>query len=320
MPSATAWRPVYLRLSVTDRCNLRCRYCRPELRGTNYARSALATDDELLALVAILHEEFPIYKIRVTGGEPLLRPGLPRLIARIREQMPRAELAMTTNAVLLKQHAVAVRQAGVDFLNTSLDTLSAERCRELTRGGDLDSIVGGIEAARAAGFPQIRINTVLMRSYNGDELPELVRFAAKIGAEIRFIELMPFGEGLAIYDEEFLSAVEALERLQAEFPRLGSLPMSATARRHRLLVDGKEVAIGFITNISEPFCEGCDRTRMDSRGRLYACLRTVHGADLLTPYRAGRLDVVRGLIRGEVPNKTIPPGVWPSHNMVSIGG
>ena len=138
--------------------------------------AALATDEELLGLIAILHEEFPIYKVRITGGEPLLRPGLPGLIERIRERMPKAELAMTTNAVLLKQHAVAVRRAGVEFLNTSLDTLSAERCKELTRGGDLRTIVDGIRAAHAAGFPQIRINTVLMRTYNGDSLSPLVRF------------------------------------------------------------------------------------------------------------------------------------------------
>ena len=174
--------------------------------GCKIRAAALASDEELLGLIAILHEEFPIYKVRITGGEPLLRPGLPGLIERIRQQMPTAELAMTTNAVLLKQHALAVRRAGVEFLNTSLDTLSAELCKELTRGGDVRTIVDGIRAARAAGFPQIRINTVLMRTYNGDSLPSLVRFAAELGCEIRFIELMPFGEGAAIYDREFLSA------------------------------------------------------------------------------------------------------------------
>lgn len=321
MPCPTAeWRPVYLRLSVTDRCNLRCRYCRPEAREANYARTALATDDELLALIGILHEEFPIYKVRITGGEPLLRPGLPGLIAQVRDQMPNVELAMTTNAVLLRQHAGAVRRAGVEFLNTSLDTLSAEKFARLTRGGNVQQVVEGIHAACAAGFPQIRMNTVLMRTYNSDELPALIRFAAEIGCEVRFIELMPFGEGAAIHDREYYSADEAMERIEAEFDCLGPAPGSATARRHRLLVNRREVTIGFITTVSEPFCDGCDRTRLDSRGRLYACLRTVHGADLLTPYRAGRIDVVREAIRREVPNKTIPPGAWPAHNMVTIGG
>ncbi len=315
-----AWRPVYLRLSVTDRCNLRCRYCRPAQSRAKFAPAGLATDEDLLALISLLHEQFPVYKVRITGGEPLLRPGLPELIEVIREQLPKAELAMTTNAVLLKQHAVAVRRAGVDFLNTSLDTLSPELCKELTRGGDVRTIVDGIRAAHAAGFPQIRINTVLMRNYNGDSLPSLVRFAAELGCEIRFIELMPFGEGAAIYDREFLSADEALESLETEFTNLGSLPRSSTARRHRLMVDGNEQAIGFITNMSHPFCDGCDRTRLDSRGRLYACLRTVNGVDLLAPYRAGRIEMVRSLIRDEVPNKTIPIGMWPTHNMVTIGG
>jgi cyclic pyranopterin phosphate synthase len=309
-----------LRLSVTDRCNLRCRYCRPALPGATSARAAPAGDEELLGLIALLDAEFPLYKVRIIGGEPLLRPGLPGLMGRIHQQLPSAELAMTTNAVLLEQHAAAVRRAGVEFLNTSLDTLSAELCKELTRGGDVRTIVGGIRAARAAGFPRIRINTVLMRTCNGDSLPALVRFAAELGCEIRFIELMPFGAGAAIFDREFLSADEALASLEARFTNLGALPRSSTARRHRLSVDGREQAIGFITNMSHPFCDGCDRTRLDSRGRLYACLRTLHGVDLLTPYRAGRTDVVRSLIRGEVPIKTISQGAWPTHDMVSIGG
>jgi cyclic pyranopterin phosphate synthase len=320
-PSPDAvWRPVYLRLSVTDRCNLRCRYCRPAPSRAAYAAEVLATEDELLGLISLLHEEFPIHKVRITGGEPLLRPGLPGLIGRIRERMPNAELAMTTNAVLLTQHAAAVRRAGVESLNTSLDTLSADLCKELTRGGDVRTIVDGIQAAHAAGFPLIRINTVLMRTYNGGWLPPLVRFAAKLGCEIRFIELMPFGEGAAIYEREFLSAHEAMQSLEAEFSNLGPLPGSSTARRHRFLVDGREQAIGFITTVSHPFCDGCDRARLDNRGRLFACLRTMHGVDLLTPYRTGRTETVRALIRSEVPNKTIPAGVWPAHNMVSIGG
>ena len=147
-----AWRPVYLRLSVTDRCNLRCRYCRPALSGASSSPAALASDEELLGLIAILHEEFPIYKVRITGGEPLLRPGLPGLVEKIRQRMPDAELAMTTNAVLLKQHAAAIRQAGVAFLNTSLDTLSPQLCRELTRGGDVRTIVEGIRAATRPDF------------------------------------------------------------------------------------------------------------------------------------------------------------------------
>jgi GTP 3',8-cyclase len=320
LPSRVAWRPVYLRLSVTDRCNLRCKYCRPALNGSHFSHTTLADDTELLDLVDLLHGEFPIYKVRITGGEPLLRPGLPDLIGRLRERLPQAELAMTTNAVLLKQHAAAVRAAGVEFLNTSLDTLDSEACRELTRGGKVETIVEGIRAAHAAGFPLIRINAVLMRSYNGSSLPSLVRFAAELNCEIRFIELMPFGEGAAMFETEYVSADEALESLTAEFPYLGPTEGSTTARRHRLMVDGREQTVGFITNISHPFCDGCDRTRIDSRGRLYACLRTRDGVDLLTPFRVGRLDVVRNLIRQEVPNKTIPLGVWPNHNMVTIGG
>jgi GTP 3',8-cyclase len=320
LPTGAAWRPVYLRLSVTDRCNLRCKYCRPAVNGSRFSNSALASDAELLDLVSVLHEVFPIYKVRITGGEPLLRPGLPDLIGRLRGRLPNPELAMTTNAVLLKQHAAAIRAAGVEFLNTSLDTLDPAACRELTRGGNVESIVEGIRAAHAVGFPSIRINAVLMRSFNGNSLPSLVRFAAELSCEIRFIELMPFGEGAAMHATEYLSADEAMESLQAAFPYLGPTAGSSTARRHRLLVDGREQTVGFITTVSHPFCDGCDRTRLDSRGRLYACLRTREGVDLLTPLRAGRLEAVRNLIRQEVPNKSIPQGVWPVHNMVTIGG
>jgi cyclic pyranopterin phosphate synthase len=290
------------------------------VNGGHFSNTALASDKEILDLAGLLHKEFPIYKVRITGGEPLLRPGLPDLIGRIRDLLPAAELAMTTNAVLLRQHAAALRAAGVEFLNTSLDTLDPAACRELTRGGNVHTIVEGIRAAHAAGFPSIRMNTVLMRSFNGNSLPSLVRFAAELNCEIRFIELMPFGEGAALHETEYLSAEEAMESLQAEFPYLGPTKGSSTARRHRLLVDGREQTIGFITTVSHPFCDGCDRTRLDSRGRLYACLRTRDGVDLLTPFRAGQLDRVRKLIRQEVPNKTIPQGVWPIHNMVTIGG
>jgi GTP 3',8-cyclase len=317
--SRLAWRPVYLRLSVTSRCNLRCRYCRPA-GGDGPAPSDVASDQELLGLVDLIHQEFPIYKVRITGGEPLLRPGLPDLIRQVRSRLPSVELAMTTNAILLRRSAAAIRQAGVEFLNISLDTLDAEAYRKLTRGGELASILEGIQAACEAGFPSIRLNTVLLRSFNGNHLPELVRFAAKWNCELRFIELMPYGEGADLYETDYLPGDEALAALRAEFDYLGSAQGSATARRHRLLVEGHPQIVGFITTVSHPFCDGCDRARLDSRGRLYACLRTREGADLLGPLRAGRLDLLRQRIRAEIPNKTIPQGVWPSHNLVTIGG
>ena len=311
--------PLYLRLSVTDRCNIRCRYCRPERDGGRSA-TATATDEELLEIVRLIGAEFPMYKVRVTGGEPLMRKDLPQLVARLRDQMPHVELALTTNALLLAKSAADLRRAGIHSINISIDSLEAEGYRELTRGGNLAACLEGIHAAHAAGFSKIRLNAVLMRHVNGNHLHELVCLAARYDCELRFIELMPFGEGAAIYDAEYLSGDEALESLQRAFPYLGPADDSATASRYRFLVDGQERIVGFITTVSHPFCERCDRLRLDSHGKIYACLRTPQGVDLLTPYRAGDIDVVRQRIRREVPNKTIPQGVWPGHSLVLIGG
>jgi cyclic pyranopterin phosphate synthase len=312
-------RPLYLRLSVTDRCNIRCRYCRPE-RDAARSATAAATDDELLELVRMIDREFPIYKVRVTGGEPLLRKDLPQLVARLRAQMPQVELALSTNALLLARSAVELRQAGIKSINISIDSLNADAYRDLTRGGNLNAVLEGIQAAQEAGFAKIRLNAVLMRNVNGGHLDELVCLAGRHNCELRFIELMPFGEGAAIYDAEFLSGDDALQSLQRSFVYLGPADDSATAARYRFLIDGHKQIVGFITTVSHPFCERCDRARLDSHGRIYACLRTPQGVDLLSPFRAGQLEVVRQRIRCEVPNKTIPQGVWPGHSLVLIGG
>jgi len=312
-------RSLYLRLSVTDHCNLRCRYCRPE-RDANAPSVHTASDDETFELIRLIRGEYPIHKVRVTGGEPTLRKDLPRLVARLRGEMPQVELALTTNGLLLAPIAAGLRRAGIDSINISIDTLDAAAFRRLTRGGNVASVIAGLEAACAAGYEKIRLNAVLMRSLNGDRLDELVLLAARYDCELRFIELMPYGEGAAIYDEEYLSGDEALESLQQSFTYLGPAPDSATAARYRFTVEGRERTIGFITTVSHPFCERCDRLRLDSHGRIYACMRTPLGVDLLTPLRAGRIDVVRQRIRRETPNKTIPQGVWPGHSLVTIGG
>lgn len=271
-------------------------------------------------MVRLIDAEYPMYKVRVTGGEPLTRKDLPQLVARLHAQLPRVELALSTNALLLARSAIELRRAGIDSINISIDSLEPESFRELTRGGNVNAVLDGIQAAREAGFGKIRLNAVLMRNVNGNHLGELVCMAARFDCEIRFIELMPFGEGAALYDDEFFSGDEALESLQRSFPYLGAAEDSATAARHRFRIDGRERTVGFITTVSHPPCERCDRLRLDSHGKIYACLRTPQGVDLLSPYRAGEVDLVRQRIRREVPNKTIPQGVWPGHSLVLIGG
>jgi cyclic pyranopterin phosphate synthase len=308
-----------LRLSVTDACNLRCAYCRPAVGGESI-HPGRASHDELFALVGRIHRQFPVAKLRLTGGEPLLAAGLQELVRGLRACLPAVRIGMTTNGLLLPQHAGDLYKAGVEALNISIDSLDSERCRDLTRGGRLARILDGLRAAVEAGFYGIKLNTVLLRSYNGDQVRDLVRLAARWGCEIRFIELMPMGEGAHLFDAEYLPADAVHAELTAAFEYLGPEADTGTARRHRLRVDGREVVVGYITTVSQPFCEGCNRYRLDVRGRLSSCLRDAVGQDLLNPLRDGREDVLAERIRAAVAGKTIPLGVWPERLMVGIGG
>jgi cyclic pyranopterin phosphate synthase len=316
-------RRIALRLSVTEQCNLRCRYCRPA-RDATPPRSAVApaaaTDPELLELVSRLHSAYDVYKVRLTGGEPLLHGALPALVRGLRSRVPTATLGLTTNAVRLARAAAPLRRAGLDSVNVSIDTLDDATCRSLTRGGRVAPIVAGLQAACHAGFRCVKINTVLMRSVNGHAVPQLVRFAALHGCEIRFIELMPFGEGAGLHGAEFLPAAEALAALERVFQRHGRMPPSSTAQRHRFQVGRHRVAVGFIPTMTAPFCGACDRFRLNRQGRLYACLRDTAGADLLTPLRAGDDATVRARIRRTINDKCLPAGAWPTRSMVGVGG
>jgi cyclic pyranopterin phosphate synthase len=242
------------------------------------------------------------------------------LVRQVHALLPAARLGMTTNGVLLARHAAGLHQAGLRYLNISLDSLEAGRWEELTRGGRVDLVLAGIRAACEAGFADMRLNAVLLRSINGDRLCDMVRHAANDGCELRFIELMPMGEGAKIYDEQYLSADEAREQLSATFDYLGPADNTGTARRHCFRVDGREITIGFITTVSHPFCESCDRYRLDSRGMLFSCLRHEHCQDLLSPLRDGKLDLVRERVRAGLAAKTTENEYWPDRSMVQIGG
>jgi cyclic pyranopterin phosphate synthase len=242
------------------------------------------------------------------------------LVRQVHALLPAARLGMTTNGVLLARHAAGLHRAGLRYLNISLDSLESGRWEELTRGGRLDLVLAGIQAACKAGFRDMRLNAVLLRSINGDRLCEMVRHAANCGYELRFIELMPMGEGAKIYDEQYLSADEAREQLAATFDYLGPADDTGTARRHRFRVDDREIAIGFITSVSHPFCDSCDRYRLDSTGRFFSCLRHEQSHDLLSPLRAGQPEVVRERIRTGLAAKTVDNAEWPDRSMVNIGG
>jgi cyclic pyranopterin phosphate synthase len=258
----------YLRVSVTDRCNLRCQYCMPE--DQEFApHDSLLTFEEIRAVAAVLVEQ-GVTKIRLTGGEPLLRRDIPKLVGILKGLPGAPKVVMTTNGMLLDRQAQALRDAGLDRLNVSLDTLKPDRFERLARRGGLDRTLAGLEAAAAAGFTGTKINTVVMGGINDDEIPAMLDFAASHGLEQRFIEFMPMtsnGYGNTaerVPLETIRSRIEAHVRLE---PRSKG---SGPADTFRVASTGAKV--GIIAAISLPFCETCNRLRLTSEGVLRSCL------------------------------------------------
>ena len=266
----------------------------------------------------------PIRKVRLTGGEPLVRVGLPALVRKLRRLLPHAELAMTTNGTRLRAAAVSLRDHGLDTVNISLDTADPAHFARLTGGGQLDRVLAGVEAARRAGFDRLRLNAVLLRSLRGEPLCELVRFAARNGCELRFLELMPIGAGALLYARERLGADEALAELRQAFGPPAELPSSGNSRRYRFAASGAAVTVGLIAPVSRPFCTGCDRLRLDAHGRLYPCLRSAEAWDLAPGLRDGHSasELELGL-RAAMRRKRAMPATdrgWPARSMAATGG
>ncbi|MBN1611127.1 MAG: radical SAM protein [Polyangiaceae bacterium] len=313
--------PVYLRLSVTDRCNLRCRYCRTDVHT---ATAPGLPDEAMLRIVGAMARLVPIRKVRFTGGEPLVRAGLPALVGKLRRLLPNAELAMTTNGTLLHAAAVALRDQGLDSVNISLDTTDPAHFARLTGGGRLESVLAGVEAARRVGFDRLKLNAVLLRSVHRERRLELVRFAAQCGCELRLLELMPIGAGALIYDGERLGADEALDELRQAFGRPAQLPSSSNSRRYLFDVDGVAVTVGLIAPVSRPFCTGCDRLRVDAHARLYPCLRSAEAWELFPRLldRHSTLALEVGL-RAAMSRKRAMQAtdrIWPARSMAATGG
>ena len=313
---------MYLRLSVTDRCQYHCRYCRQLGETPDPAGRPLPLPD-LARLALAIHAATPLSKVRFTGGEPLLRAGLPELVADLRAALPApmTELCLTTNGARLAPLAEPLRRAGVDRINMSLDSVDPERFHRYTGRDDLAQVTAGIVAAQHAGFPHIKLNTVLMRSeVAAGGLSGLLRFAAHHHAELRFIELMPLGHARPLYETEYVSAAEALERLKEVATFEAVIGQDGTAERHRFRLDDLPVVVGFITPVSHPFCDTCDRLRLDSRGRLHACLRREEGtplADLLNPPESPRLHEA---ITRVISHKCHPETEWSRVPMTLLGG
>ncbi|MBI4549861.1 MAG: GTP 3',8-cyclase MoaA, partial [Candidatus Omnitrophica bacterium] len=265
----------YLRLSVVDRCNLSCLYCMPYGGAGGDPGENLLSYEEITALAA-LFAGMGIRKIRITGGEPLVRKQVWKLVAMLREIPGIEELALSTNGVFLAEQAGELKKAGVQRLNISLDTLRSKRFRQIARVDRLEEVLRGIDAALESGFRPVKINTVLMKGVNDDEILDLVRFAVKRGLEIRFIELMPTNQDVALeWGASFFSAEEAKAVVETEYRLLeADAYFSSPAKVYS--VAGTDARIGFISPLSCFFCSRCNRLRLKSNGMLKTCL---HGKE-----------------------------------------
>ncbi len=277
-----------LRVSVTDRCNLRCQYCMPEEHYTWLpSRDVLSVEE--MARLAHLFTEVGVDRVRITGGEPLLRRDLPHLVELLSRNPRIRDLAMTTNGVLLAEHAAALRAAGLHRITVSLDTLKPARFRALTRFDRHAAVLRGIEAAAANAFDSVKLDTVVIRGVNDDELVDLVEFAKDRRAEIRFIEYMDVGGATRWSLEAVVTRGEMLRRLQEQYGPIARVEKESSAPADRFrLPDG--TVFGIIASTTQPFCRTCDRSRLTADGMWYLCLYATQGTDLRGPLRRGAAD------------------------------
>jgi cyclic pyranopterin phosphate synthase len=317
-----------LRVSLTDRCNLRCAYCMPAEGLDWLPRPELLTDDEVVRLARIGVELLGITEVRFTGGEPLLRRGLPGIIAATAALRPRPEISLTTNGIGLDRLAGALRAAGLDRINVSLDTLRPEVFRELSRRDRLDDVLAGLAGAAAAGLAPVKVNTVLMRGINDGEAVSLLRYCLAHAYQLRFIEQMPLDAQHGWRRENMVTAAEILDALSAEFsltPDESSVRGSAPAET--FLVDGGPARVGIIGSVTRPFCGACDRVRLTADGQVRNCLFARDESNLRDPMRAGASDAElaalwRQAVAGKLPGHGIndPGFLQPARPMSAIGG
>jgi cyclic pyranopterin phosphate synthase len=317
-----------LRVSLTDRCNLRCTYCMPP-EGLDWLPAPdQLTDDELSRLLGIAVGKLGIREIRFTGGEPILRRGLAGIVASAAALTPRPELSLTTNGIGLARLAGPLKDAGLDRVNVSLDTLDRATFVRLARRDRLPDVLAGLEAAAAAGLTPVKVNAVLMRGINDHEAVDLLQFCLDHGYQMRFIEQMPLDAQHGWRRENMVTADEILDQLAAKFA------LTPDARRARgsapaesFLIDGGPVPVGVIGSVTRPFCGACDRVRLTADGQVRNCLFARQESDLRTPMRAGADDSDlaerwRRAVAGKLPGHGIndPGFLQPARPMSAIGG
>ena len=277
-----------LRLSVTDRCNMRCRYCMPNEEYVWLPRTSILSFEELARLTRVF-TALGVTKVRLTGGEPLLRHDLPTLVALLRQDTGITDLAMTTNGLLLERHAAALKAAGLERITVSLDTLMPERMADFARSPRHADVLAGIAAARRADFGRMKLNTVVVRGYNDDELVSLLEFGRAQDAEVRFIEYMDVGGATEWSPQRVVSQREILDVLTERFGPIEAVVERAHAPAERFrLSDG--TTFGIIASTTAPFCRACDRSRITADGTWFLCLYAGQGTDLRALLRGGATD------------------------------
>jgi cyclic pyranopterin phosphate synthase len=317
-----------LRVSLTDRCNLRCAYCMPEEGLAWLPKPELLTDDEVVHLVSVAVTRLGVDEIRFTGGEPLLRRGLVGIVARTAALAPRPQISLTTNGIGLARQAEALHEAGLDRVNVSLDTIRPETFRQLARRDRLQDVLNGLAAAQAAGLAPVKVNAVLMRGVNDDEAVELLEFCLDHGYELSIIEQMPLDAQHGWSRDTMVTADEILAMLGERF---GLEPMDATTRgsapAESFSVRGGPATVGIIASVTRPFCGDCDRVRLTADGQVRDCLFARTESDLRTALRDGAddeelADRWRRAMRGKLPGHGIadPSFLQPARPMSAIGG
>jgi len=317
-----------LRVSLTDRCNLRCSYCMPAEGLDWLPHPDVLTDDELLRLVALAVTRLGVTEVRFTGGEPLLRRGLTGIVAGAAALEPRPEISLTTNGIGLARLAVPLREAGLDRINVSLDTLTPSVFLQLARRDRLADVLAGLSAAAAAGLTPVKVNAVLMRGVNDHEAVPLLRFCLEHGYQLRFIEQMPLDAQHGWRRAEMITADEILAALGTEFELTADDPSErGSAPAEAYLVDGGPARVGVIGSVTRPFCGACDRIRLTADGQLRNCLFASTENDLRGPLRAGASDdelvaIWQKCIRAKLPGHGIndPGFLQPTRPMSAIGG
>ncbi|MBM7787378.1 GTP 3',8-cyclase MoaA [Tenggerimyces flavus] len=317
-----------LRVSLTDRCNLRCTYCMPA-EGLDWLPSEeLLTNDEIVRLVSVAVRLLGVDGVRFTGGEPIVRRGLVEIVAGVAALEPRPKIAMTTNGIGLARLAGPLRSAGLDRINVSLDTLRPDRFVTLARRDRLPDVLAGMAAAASAGLTPVKVNAVLMRGVNEDEAASLLSWCLERGYELRFIEQMPLDAQHGWRRDTMITADEILERLSEKFsltPEPSSSRGSAPAER--FVVNGGPGTVGIIASVTRPFCGDCDRVRLTADGQVRNCLFARDESDLRTALRAGASDAElavrwRAAVAGKQAGHGIddPTFLQPTRPMSAIGG